>query len=87
MSGLRAIRRPDGPPNGDTGPAGPPGSLRAAGLSEYAMSRENVEVLHRAFDAFRRRDLDAFLALCDPEVEFISETALSLECCGPAMAR
>ena len=25
------------------------------------MSREKVEVLHRAFDAFRRRDLDAFL--------------------------
>jgi ketosteroid isomerase-like protein len=36
------------------------------------MSQENVEVLHRAFDAFRRRDLDAFLALCDPDVEFIS---------------
>jgi ketosteroid isomerase-like protein len=36
------------------------------------MSQENVEILHGAFDAFNRRDLDAFLALCDPEVEFIS---------------
>src|SRR5215207_4777396 len=36
------------------------------------MSEENVELLHRAYDAFNRRDLDAFLALCDPDVEFIS---------------
>jgi ketosteroid isomerase-like protein len=36
------------------------------------MSRENVEILHGAFDAFNRRDLDAFLALCDPELEFTS---------------
>jgi ketosteroid isomerase-like protein len=39
------------------------------------MSQENVELLHQAFDAFNRRDLDAFLALCDPEVEFISYLA------------
>ena len=36
------------------------------------MSQENVEWLHRAYDAFNRRDLVAFLALCDPDVEFIS---------------
>jgi ketosteroid isomerase-like protein len=36
------------------------------------MSQENVELLHRAYDAFNRRDLDAFLALCAPEVAFIS---------------
>ena len=36
------------------------------------MSQENVELLHGGFDAFRRRDLDAFITLCDPEVEFIS---------------
>ena len=39
-----------------------------------AMSQENVELLHRAYDAFNRRDLDALLALCDPDVEFISYT-------------
>jgi ketosteroid isomerase-like protein len=33
------------------------------------MSQENVELLYRAYDAFNRRDLDAFLALMDPEVE------------------
>jgi ketosteroid isomerase-like protein len=36
------------------------------------MSQETVELLHRAYDAFTRRDLDALLALCDPDVEFIS---------------
>jgi len=36
------------------------------------MSQETVELLHRAYDAFNRRDLDAFLALCDPDVEFVS---------------
>jgi ketosteroid isomerase-like protein len=36
------------------------------------MSQENVELLHRVFDAFHRRDLDAFIALCDPKVEFTS---------------
>jgi ketosteroid isomerase-like protein len=39
------------------------------------MSRENVDVLHQAIDAFNRRDLDAFLSLCDPDVEFISYLA------------
>jgi ketosteroid isomerase-like protein len=34
------------------------------------MSEENVELAHRAYDAFNRRDLDAFLAFNDPEVEF-----------------
>ncbi len=33
------------------------------------MSQDNVEVARRAFDAFNRRDLDAFLALMDEEVE------------------
>jgi hypothetical protein len=30
------------------------------------MSQENVELLHRAYDAFNRRELEAFLALCTP---------------------
>ena len=33
------------------------------------MSEENVERARRAFDAFNRRDLEAFLATVDPEVE------------------
>jgi len=36
------------------------------------MSQENVELHHRTFDAFNRRDLEAFLARCDPDLEFIS---------------
>jgi ketosteroid isomerase-like protein len=34
------------------------------------MSQENVELLYRANDAFNRRDLDALLALADPDIEF-----------------
>jgi ketosteroid isomerase-like protein len=34
------------------------------------MSQENVELFWRAADAFNRRDLDAVLALCDPDIEF-----------------
>jgi ketosteroid isomerase-like protein len=34
------------------------------------MSEGNVELLHRAIDAFNRRDLDAYLALQDSTVEF-----------------
>ena len=33
------------------------------------MSQENVELVHRVTDAFNRRDLDAFLALMDEDVE------------------
>jgi ketosteroid isomerase-like protein len=36
--------------------------------TELAMSQENVELARRAYDAISRRDLDAFLALMDPEV-------------------
>jgi ketosteroid isomerase-like protein len=36
------------------------------------MSQENVELLYRLFDAFNRRDMDAFLALGDPDVELYS---------------
>jgi ketosteroid isomerase-like protein len=37
------------------------------------MSRENVELVRRAFDAFNRRDLDAFLARMDADVEAVSQ--------------
>jgi ketosteroid isomerase-like protein len=35
------------------------------------MSQENVELVYRTADALNRHDIDAVLALCDPEVEFI----------------
>jgi ketosteroid isomerase-like protein len=34
------------------------------------MSEENVELAHHVYDAFNRRDLEAFLAFLDPQVEF-----------------
>jgi ketosteroid isomerase-like protein len=34
------------------------------------MSGENVELTHRAHDTFNRRDLEAYLALHDPDLEF-----------------
>lgn len=34
------------------------------------MSQENVAVVRALFDAFGRDDLEASLALCDPDVEF-----------------
>jgi ketosteroid isomerase-like protein len=36
------------------------------------MSEENVELARRAIDAFNRRDLEAFLALNDRDVQFHS---------------
>src|ERR1700736_1782447 len=33
------------------------------------ISKQNVEIVRRAFDAFNRRDKAAWLALCDPELE------------------
>jgi hypothetical protein len=36
------------------------------------MSQENVEMARQSIDAINRRDLDAYLALMDPEVEAVS---------------
>jgi hypothetical protein len=36
------------------------------------MSQENVKLAYRATDAFNRRDLDAFLALMDDDVDAVS---------------
>jgi SnoaL-like domain len=36
------------------------------------MSQQNVDVVRASFEAFRRRDLDAFLSCFDPEVEYRS---------------
>jgi ketosteroid isomerase-like protein len=35
------------------------------------MSQENVELAYRAMDAFNRRDIDAYLALMDDDVEIV----------------
>ena len=39
------------------------------------MSEENVQLFYKAADAFNRRDIDAFLALADPDVELHSRIA------------
>jgi hypothetical protein len=46
------------------------------------MSRENVDALHQAIDAFNRRDLDAYLATNEPGVEF-TPYERALEGLGP----
>ncbi len=46
------------------------------------MSQENIELFYRAHDAFNRRDIDALLNLCDPDVEFFSGL-VELEGGGP----
>ena len=48
------------------------------------MSQENVELVYRFTDAFNRRDLDSFLALCDAEVEYFSHL-VELEGGGPVI--
>jgi ketosteroid isomerase-like protein len=44
----------------------------ALGDTARAMSQENVELYRRCVDAFNRRDLNAFLALMDDDVEAVS---------------
>jgi ketosteroid isomerase-like protein len=36
------------------------------------MSKENPQLAYRAADALNQRDLESFLALCDPSIEFVS---------------
>jgi ketosteroid isomerase-like protein len=36
------------------------------------MSQENVEILHRALAAWNAQDIEAMLALTDPEVEYVN---------------
>jgi hypothetical protein len=36
------------------------------------MSQENVELHRRAVEAFNTRDVEKFIALCDPEIELHS---------------
>jgi ketosteroid isomerase-like protein len=42
------------------------------------MSRENVELAYQAWDAVTRRDLDAHLALYDPDVEIEPLTSVAV---------
>jgi ketosteroid isomerase-like protein len=42
------------------------------------MSQENVELAYRAYDAVRRRDLDAHLAVYDPDVEIEPLTGVAV---------
>jgi ketosteroid isomerase-like protein len=39
------------------------------------MSRENVDLFRRTIEAYNARDIDAFIALCDPDAEFHSSFA------------
>ena len=43
---------------------------------------QNVQLIYRVIDAFNRRDLDSFLALCDPDGEYFSHL-VELEGGGP----
>jgi ketosteroid isomerase-like protein len=40
------------------------------------MSRENVEIVRRAYEAFNRGSLDAVTAMVDPEIEFVPPPGL-----------
>jgi len=51
-------------------------ALEAAGLSEWAMSQENVEVLRRSIEAFNRGDPDVWVAVLAPEFEYTASGAV-----------
>jgi ketosteroid isomerase-like protein len=48
---------------------------RGSGDTGRAMSRENVEVAKRAFEAFQQDDIERFLSYIHPEVEWHSRLA------------
>jgi ketosteroid isomerase-like protein len=39
------------------------------------MSQENVEIVHRLMDAWNRQDIEAMLALADPQIEYVNAPA------------
>ena len=43
-------------------------ALEAAGLSDWAMSQENVEIVRKAFTASDQGDIEAVLRLCDEDI-------------------
>src|SRR6185295_7605734 len=61
---------------GSRGAVGARRSRRLLSLRDTAraMSQENVELGYQTMDAFNRRDLDAFLALMDHDVETVPRT-------------
>ena len=48
------------------------------------MSDPNVQIVQRAFEAIRRRDLDTLLSLYDPDIEFMPLTGILVETGGYA---
>jgi ketosteroid isomerase-like protein len=44
-------------------------------VARLAMSQENVELAHLAYDAFNRRDLDSLLALMDADAHLVPQLA------------
>jgi len=48
------------------------------------MSQRNVEIVQVAFDAIRRRDIEALLALYDADIEFLPLTGTRVESGGYA---
>jgi ketosteroid isomerase-like protein len=46
------------------------------------MSQENVTLTRRAYDAFSRRDIDAFLEVLDEDVEFVAYVQAAVEGAG-----
>jgi ketosteroid isomerase-like protein len=48
------------------------------------MPEEKVEIVRRAFEAIRRRDIDSLLSLYDPEIEFLPLTGTRVETGGYA---
>ena len=46
------------------------------------MSQENVEIVRRSVEAFHRRDLDAYLALMDPDVKITTRLVGQTTYCG-----
>jgi ketosteroid isomerase-like protein len=48
------------------------------------MSQEHVDAVRRSFDAWNRRDFDAWVELLHPEIEWVSELAAQFEGSGAA---
>jgi ketosteroid isomerase-like protein len=44
-------------------------------MAEVSVSEQNVELHRRAVGAFNKRDIEAFIAYCHPEIEFHSTFA------------
>ena len=63
--------RGTGAPTSEAGSRKCPDALSDPRDTARTMSQENVNLVESAIDAFNRRDLAAFLALMDPDAEFM----------------